>query len=229
MRDITSWVLGFSAYVGVIALKQPEKVPYLMGYMAQIVQASRQFQRTPWAEYDTRFRMQAAAQQCTRLAKLDTTLWTIAFVNAEPAHRCRWCFSVDHPSGDCDEKPEEEEDKESTLNKRRKLFQESKQPIWNRGVCRSSWCSFRHICIECHGTHTKQDCPHLSRKTAVAQGEQRKKPTSNALVGFAENTSTRAHTSHNRDSYISESTQKYSRTGYTKLHCIALTASLILR
>ncbi len=115
-----------------------------MGYMAQIVQASRQFQGTPWAEYDTRSRMQAAAQQCTRLAELDTTLWTIAFANAEPAHHCRWCFSVDHPSGDCNEKPEEE-DKESPLNKRRKLFQESKQLIWNRGVCRSSWCSFQHI------------------------------------------------------------------------------------
>ncbi len=72
---------------------------------------------------------------------------------------------------------------------------------------------FSTSCIECHGTHTKQDCPHLSRKIAVAEGEQRKKPTSNALVGFAKNTSTRACTSHNRDSYISESTQKYSRTG----------------
>ncbi len=80
-----------------------------MAYMAQIVQASRQFQATPWAKYNTRFRMQAAAQQLTRLAELDTTLWTIVLAKAEPAHRCRWCFSVDHPSGDCDEKPVEED------------------------------------------------------------------------------------------------------------------------
>ncbi len=66
--------VGFSVYVGVIALKQPEKVPDLMAYMAQIVQASRQFQGTPWVKYDTRFRMQAAAQQRTQLAELDTTL-----------------------------------------------------------------------------------------------------------------------------------------------------------
>ncbi len=92
-------MLGFSVYVEVIALKQPEKVPDLMAYMTQIVQASRQFQGTLWVEYDTRFRIQAAAQQRTRLEELDTTLWTIAFPNAEPPHRCRWCFSVDHPYG----------------------------------------------------------------------------------------------------------------------------------
>ncbi len=58
VRDIASWVLGFSAYVGVMTLKQPERVPDLMAYMAQIV--SRQFQGSLWVEYDTRFGMQAA-------------------------------------------------------------------------------------------------------------------------------------------------------------------------
>ncbi len=177
VRDIASWVLGFSAYVGVIALKQPERVPDLMAYMAQIVQASRQFQGSPWAEYDTRFRMQAAAQRRTRLAELDTTLWTVAFARAEPAQRCRWCLSVDHPSKECEEKSDEEE-AESSPRKRYKASQETKKPIcknWNKGVCRSSWCSFRHICIECHGAHTKQDCPQLKTKTSEGRGGQSSK------------------------------------------------------
>ena len=30
---------------------------------------------------------------------------------------------------------------------------------WNRGNCRQADCSFRHICLECHGNHREVDCP----------------------------------------------------------------------
>ncbi len=113
--------------------------------------------------------------------------------------------------GDYDEKLEEE-DKDSPLNKCRKKL---KQPFcnnWNKGVCHSLSCSFRHICIECHGT--KNQTALTSAERLQLHRKSSRKPTSNALVGFAVNTPTRARTSHYRDSYISESTQKYSRTGY---------------
>ena len=75
---IATWVLEFSVYVGVMAKKHPERVPGLAAYMAQIVQASRQFRGNPWVEYDTRRRMQAAAAGHTNLAEVDTSLWAIA-------------------------------------------------------------------------------------------------------------------------------------------------------
>ena len=61
IQSIASWSMGFSVYMGVMAVKHPERVPDLAAYMAQIIQASRQFKATSWQDYDTRFWMQAAA------------------------------------------------------------------------------------------------------------------------------------------------------------------------
>ena len=81
-----------------MAKKHPVQVPGLAAYMAQIVQASGQFRGNPWVEYDTRRRMQAAAAGQTNLAEVDTSLWAIAFANAEPREECRRCSSLDHVS-----------------------------------------------------------------------------------------------------------------------------------
>ena len=72
IQSIATWVLGFSVYVGVMAKKHPDRVPRLAAYMAQIVQASRQFRGNPWVEYDSRRRMQAAAAGQTNLVEVDT-------------------------------------------------------------------------------------------------------------------------------------------------------------
>ena len=56
IQTIATWSLGFSVYMGVMAMKHPERVPDLAAYMALIIQASRQFKGTPWQDYDIRFR-----------------------------------------------------------------------------------------------------------------------------------------------------------------------------
>ena len=105
IQTIATWSLGFSVYIGVMAMKHPERVPDLAAYMALIIQASRQFKGTPWQDYDTRFRMQVAAAKCSHLAVVDTSLWAITFANAEPREECRHCRSLDHESGDCTQEP----------------------------------------------------------------------------------------------------------------------------
>ena len=37
IRSIATWALGFSVYMGVMAVKHPEKTPDLAAYMAQII------------------------------------------------------------------------------------------------------------------------------------------------------------------------------------------------
>lgn len=29
---------------------------------------------------------------------------------------------------------------------------------WNSATCREAYCSFRHICLECHGNHKERRC-----------------------------------------------------------------------
>ena len=68
IQTTATWSLGFSVYIGVMAMKHPERVPDLAAYMALIIQASWQFKGTPWQDYDTQFRMQVAAAKCSHLA-----------------------------------------------------------------------------------------------------------------------------------------------------------------
>ena len=88
-------------YMGVMAVKHPERVPDLAAYMTQIIQASHQFKETLWQDYDTQFRVQAAAAKHPHLTVVDTFLWAITFAKAEPREECRHRRSLDHESGDC--------------------------------------------------------------------------------------------------------------------------------
>ena len=121
IQSIASWMLGFSVNVGVMAKKHPEQVPGLAAYMAQIVQASRQFRGNPWVEYDTHRRMQAAAAGQTNLAEVDTSLWAIAFANAEPREECRRCSSLDHVSAQCQQEPQDRDKSLPPKRRRRQI------------------------------------------------------------------------------------------------------------
>ena len=108
IRDIALWMQSFNTYTAVMSKRHPERVADLLAYSSQIVEASRQFKQIPWLVYDTKFRLQAAAQKRPGLADISTTLWTLAFAGAEPRERCQHCLQVDHPSSEC-KKPEPKE------------------------------------------------------------------------------------------------------------------------
>ena len=95
--NITEWL---QRYVSVIASKQPQRVPDLMGYQVLILEASSEYKNDCWMAYDRRFRQDATSQPQRSWSNIDTTLWLLAFSGQARANRCNICFSLSHISKD---------------------------------------------------------------------------------------------------------------------------------
>ena len=181
IQSIASWSLGFSVYMGVMAVKHPKRVPDLAAYMGQIIQASRQFKGTPWQDYDTRFRMQAAADKRPRLAVVDTSLWAITFAKAEPREECKHCHSLDHESGDCTQDSTPEAKGKEPAAKRHRISEGSKLLCFDfqTGHCqRGTRCRFRHRCERCEADHPRYRCTTpraYSRKSGTPYSREGKR------------------------------------------------------
>ncbi len=61
--DVSTWVQCFAIYASVVATKFPERIPAMMGYMVDVIRASRQFKWPSWVLYDVSYRRQAAASK----------------------------------------------------------------------------------------------------------------------------------------------------------------------
>ena len=57
MPDITTWVQCFAIYISVVATKFADRVPSMLGYMVDIIRASRQFRWPSWVMYDANYQM----------------------------------------------------------------------------------------------------------------------------------------------------------------------------
>ena len=88
VTTILEWVRCFSLYMAVIALKNPGKLPDLLGYQVLIVEARMEHEGDRWLGYDCRFRQMAAAVPTTTWAKIEPTLWNMAFAGKARSVRC---------------------------------------------------------------------------------------------------------------------------------------------
>ena len=88
--------------MAVIAKSQPDRIPDLLGYQSLIIEAHLEYGGDGWIGYDKRFRLNAAANSLKTWAQVDTTLWHLAFTGKAKTDRCKYCFSLTHPSDDCD-------------------------------------------------------------------------------------------------------------------------------
>ena len=79
ITNISEWLQVFAVYVSVIARKQPQRVPDLMGYQILMLEASNEYQNNCWLAYDRRFRKQAASQPNCKWSNIDSTFWNLAF------------------------------------------------------------------------------------------------------------------------------------------------------
>ena len=73
ITTIERWVTCFNTFMTVVSMKHPDKIRELLAYSSIVVGASEEFEGTPWLEYDTRFRKEAALDHgpsSTRLAGL---------------------------------------------------------------------------------------------------------------------------------------------------------------
>ena len=100
VTNITEWVQCYSIYVAVLTSKYTDKIQDLMGYQALIIEACMEYGSKAWLGYDRRFRQTAAASSSTQWAKIDPTLWNMAFTEQAKAHHCKYCFSLTHQSSE---------------------------------------------------------------------------------------------------------------------------------
>jgi len=107
VTNITEWLEAFVVYVSVVARKQPQRVPDLMGYQILMLEASSEYQNNRWMAHDRRFRQQAASHPSS---KWSSTLWNFAFTDQAKASHCKHCFSLFHLSKNCEFAPDSTHD-----------------------------------------------------------------------------------------------------------------------
>jgi len=100
VTNITEWLEAFAVYVSVVARKQPQRVPDLMGYQILMLEASSKYQNNRW------IRQQAASHPSSKWSSIESTLWYFAFTGQAKASRCKHCFSLFHLSKNCEFAPD---------------------------------------------------------------------------------------------------------------------------
>ena len=98
IKTIQQWALCFNSYITVLAMKQPQRLGDLLAYSSMIINASSEYEDTPWLQYDVRFRRQAATDPSRPWAAIDASLWTTCFAAAGSRPRCRDCRETGHDS-----------------------------------------------------------------------------------------------------------------------------------
>ena len=102
ITNISEWLQAFAVYVPVMARKQPQRVPHLMGYQILMLEASNKYQSDCWLGYYRNFRQQAASLPNFTWSNMNSTIWNLAFTGQGRANGCRHCFSLFHLSKDCE-------------------------------------------------------------------------------------------------------------------------------
>ena len=186
VSTITEWIQCFSIYAAVLTAKHPNRIQDLLGYQALIVEACSEYNNEAWLGYDRQFRQMAAASPGITWARIDPTLWNMAFTGQAKAVRCKFCFSLTHVSEECDWAP--------TARVATTLVTVAPPPTptlqqWkNAGQICYSWnqssdphcpypsCKYQHICLFCakdpQAQHKNHKAIHCSRRRPQ-QGQQR--------------------------------------------------------
>ena len=163
VTNILEWVQCFSIYMAVVSEKHPDRIKDLLGYQALIVEARMEYDSETWLGYDRRFRQTVAATPDAVWARIDPTLWNMAFTGQARAQRCKFCFSLTHQSHDCDWAPMPHTVPPSASNTQRGNVgptQKANNRRPNTQIC-YSWnhtpdpkcifpdCKYNHVCLHC--------------------------------------------------------------------------------
>ena len=182
ISNIFEWVKCFSMYIAVVSLKQPHRVPDLLGYLILIMESHVEHAGEGWIGYDRRFREIAATKPNVVWAQIDTTLWNIAFSGKATSARCKFCFSLFHTSAECSWAPQQGSPPSGYQHLQQTPTQPSQysRPLRRRRICMlynnepapgCSFpdCRFDHICCLCADDPRATDkchkaimCPHHS-------------------------------------------------------------------
>ena len=157
VANIMEWVQCFAIYTAVVTATAPDRTQDLLGYMALVVEARMEYDGDTWLGYDRRFRQMVAASPGTTWAKIDPTLWNLLFTGQAKGQQCKHCFSLTHPSGDCDWAPtppklQPTHPPVTTTTYQRPRNQPPLCYSWNHNQdpnCSFPGCPYRHVCIYC--------------------------------------------------------------------------------
>ena len=165
ITNITTWAECFCAYIAVLSERAQSHTQDLLAYMSLIIHAARQYKGLEWLTYDSTFGQQAVNNPQKKWSTINTSLWTTIFCNASPQEHCPTCLSLDHMQSDCSDAPPPKNAKPTTLNQPVEQHSPPSQICirFNIKGCSSASCTYRHICLECHGVHHRSGCPLLRR------------------------------------------------------------------
>ena len=184
ITNVNEWLQAFAVYVSVVAKKQPHRIPDLMGYQILIIEASNEYRNNGWLAYDRRFRQQVAFHPHRKWSEIDSTFWTLAFTGQANANRCRHCFSLFHPSQQCEFAPNptslqvEPPYKAGPAHRRLICHRWNYQPSQS---CSYPYCRFKHVCYICADNPAAKDIHHKAifcpyRTTNIHQPVTTQKP-----------------------------------------------------
>ena len=155
VTHILEWLQCYSTYMAALTAKHPERIQDLLGYQALILEARMEYDGDGWLGYDRRFRQRAAANPDTTWARIDPTLWNIAFAGQARATRCRYCFSLTHQAEECEWAPPASKAGQTPAAPSSKPPNERRIQIcyeWNHNpdpICPYPACKYLHICLYC--------------------------------------------------------------------------------
>ncbi len=155
ITSIEQWLVCFSSYASVLVLKHPTIARDLFAYQAMIVKAAHDYEGTPWLSYDAHFRSLAATIQSTNWNAPDQAIWSQYFSRAIPRRVGSSALSV-RPYSDLGTRHNDSPCRKRSFQKEVRASPYSRTaPIcvhWNLEGCRSPDCTYRHVCLSCHGT-----------------------------------------------------------------------------
>ncbi len=101
--DLATWMQCFALYAAVLAVQQPERLPYLMAYQSLIARASLKYKWLSWLVYDQNFRQEAAENHSQLWAMVDPRLYAQCFTSQEVSSKnwCGKCHSIDNQTANC--------------------------------------------------------------------------------------------------------------------------------
>ena len=110
-----------------------------------------------------------SAPHTAQMGEVNSSLWTTVFCNATSQDHCLLCLSLNHTQANCPDKPQSSEATSPPKSQQKQAADHqvaSPRPIcihYNSKGCNSASCTYRHICLECHGNHRQSTCPSSYR------------------------------------------------------------------
>ena len=175
LKDVTNimdWIQCFGLYMAIVSLKNPSRIPDLIGYQNLIVQSSLNSHEGCWIIYDRRFRLKASATTISEWSAIDITFWRMAFPERPPAVS-NYCFPKSPP-------PLQSFSSGSPPAPAPRVCLE-----WNENPdpgCPRPSCRFDHICYRCVQTNVSNKkhkaifCPYKLKRQGGFPSTQDRAP-----------------------------------------------------